>query len=1299
FEPSNGSAGEAKRVEDNRVTFGSVVSALEDLEGSENVDLYFTGHTDNVPVGKPETLAKYGTNTRLSRARAEEAKARVREELEALKFAVGDCPYAQGGSNDCPDVEAGASGHSADAVGLCTCGKGESSPIADNRSEDGREHNRRVEIDTRYEKVTQIARMVAQPACFVDDNLPGAGLIRVTQDPAIIDPRLSVIADQPLRLRDNRLLSGINFHLYTNYARYIERAELLIYSAADKDLVTPLKTFALDYFALGEPLRWDVSDAQSVALEVGDEDLIYVLRVHGALSHQRDQTVPRVLRVIEVDEEDHIPKANEPLQIYGESNLARQTIPIDGARVRIHGKDFDTDYQVSINGLPVLLDENGKFAFEEYMAAGEQKLEISTYKGSGESCSGEMKVDVLADYMFMVGLANLTVGQNDVSGNIEPLSVDDHFDGDTFTDGRVAFYLKGRIRGKYLLTAQLDSTEDDLNDLGDNLKRKDPQSVFRRLDPDAFYPVYGDSSTTSSDVDTQGAYYVRLDWDQSQALWGNYHTGVTGNEFAQYNRSLYGARLVYKTLSTNKYGDHDFEVTGFGSEPLTAQAHNSFAATGGSLYYLRDTDIVEGSEKVWIEVRTRDTEQVINNITLHAGRDYEIDYLQGRVILRQPLSQVALSLAPEIIKDSPLEGDDVFLRVDYEFVPPAFSDDELTAGGRAHIWLNDNFGIGGTYIEEGRTATDYELKGVDATVRLGGGTYLKGEFAESDNRQTNAGFLSSDGGLNFGAQTPPAGFNSSGEAYGGELRLNLNEVSSSEGLLKGWWKQREAGFSASQRLSEGVETTDMGAEGEWRPTEKLALAGRYTDLERVGVNQRRTGSLQADYDVTNKLTLGGEVRREETDVSNTPAVDTEATLAGGRLSYELEPETEIYVEGQGVLDDKGPYQDNNLGTIGLNRRANDRFAWGTEISAGDRGEALIGKLDYAFDNNVALNLSAGVGDGAASSVGANYRSANGYELYGTYSMDPDRTTGDKNTLTLGQRSDFGDSLKVYTEHRFTEAPSEAGVGQVFGLDYNWTEFWHVGLSLQLSSLEDALGQDTDRTTTTAGVHYTGHDIKGSSTLEYRQDDGARDTTQWLTTNALDWRRDPNLGWLGKISLSFTEDDLSGNDEAKFAEVDLGAAYRPVFADQLNMLFKYTYLYDLPSLGQATTRPDERAHILAIDGLYDLSRRWEVGGKLAYKQNELRLARDSGPWFDSNARLAVARARYHFIRSWDGLLEYRWLDVRAADDDRQGVLLGIYRHIGDHVKLGAGYNFTDFNDDLSSLDYRNRGWFVDLLGKW
>ena len=151
-------------------------------------------------------------------------------------------------------------------------------------------------------------------------------------------------------------------------------------------------------------------------------------------------------------------------------------------------------------------------------------------------------------------------------------------------------------------------------------------------------------------------------------------------------------------------------------------------------------------------------------------------------------------------------------------------------------------------------------------------------------------------------------------------------------------------------------------------------------------------------------------------------------------------------------------------------------------------------------------------------------------------------------------------------------------------------------------------------------------------------------------------------------------------------------------DRLNLLGKYTWLYDLDSAGQQDAGTDERSHILSLEGIYDLNRRWEAGAKLAWKRGEVREARDSGQWFRTVKQLAVLRGRYHLNRRWDGLAEYRWLNVEETDELRKGALLGIERHINDNLKVGVGYNFTDFSDDLGNLDYQRNGWFINLVGK-
>jgi hypothetical protein len=50
-----------------------------------------------------------------------------------------------------------------------------------------------------------------------------------------------------------------------------------------------------------------------------------------------------------------------------------------------------------------------------------------------------------------------------------------------------------------------------------------------------------------------------------------------------------------------------------------------------------------------------------------------------------------------------------------------------------------------------------------------------------------------------------------------------------------------------------------------------------------------------------------------------------------------------------------------------------------------------------------------------------------------------------------------------------------------------------------------------------------------------------------------------------------------------------------------------------------------------------------------------------------------------------------------DERRSGALATISRYLGDHLKIGLGYNFTDFSSDLTDLSFDHHGVFLNLTG--
>ncbi|MEB8433704.1 hypothetical protein OO007_15805 [Cocleimonas sp. KMM 6892] len=1108
-------------------------------------------------------------------------------------------------------------------------------------------------------------------------RLGEGGIIWVSNDPVSLTPLLNVSTNKDVKFSGNEFESDVTFTLNTNYAAFIDSWELDIYRATDDDERRPLKSFSGSNLINGQTIAWNGDVKKGEKLTAGDE-LKYILTVRNKTGHS-DTTNARTITL-------QGPGRNFDTDTVStqsvENNLDRQTIPLYGSRIRLFGNDIFDHNQISIDGEKVTITEN-RFVVERLLPEGKHEFNVEITENNEASYSKKLNVDVDGRYMFMVGLADVTIGEGSVSDNLETLTDGDKYlEGDIFVDGRIAFYLKGKVKGKYLVTAQMDTGTADIEDLFDDIHKKDSQSLFRRLDPDQYYPVYGDDSTIIDDTDSQGKMYVRVDWDKSRALWGNFNTDMTGTELSSFNRSLYGAKLSHKSTQVTSDGDHKTDVTVFASEAQSAFRHNQFLGTGGSLYYLKDTDIVVGSEKVWVEVRDRNSERAIETIVMEEGRDYEIDDYQGRIILHRPLLQIAEQASPSLVKDNPLDGDQVYLMVDYEYVPDDFESDKASYGTRGKVWLNDHFAVGGTYAHENRDNDDYDLQGVDITLKKSKGTYFTAEYAESESLQTAGSFKSIDGGLNFNDLISDDGLtDKKGTAYSFEARANLEDFSKHTGVLGAWYSHRDAGFS-SARLEQGTETVGAGVEAIIETMKAMKLSAKSTLLDKKDISKVTTASVQADYTLNDKVTLSAEVRHikeedQSENVNTSESIDGEGTLAAFRVGYDVNKDINLYVIAQSTLSKSGAYTSNDLITLGTKAKLNDKIDLNAEFSTGDRGEAVT--------------------------LGADYKVSKDHTVYTNYTLSTDDSSDQGNLFTVGQRKSISNRLKVFSEHQFTHEDKQSGLGHTFGIDHEYDDDITLSASVQTARLDKEDGGITDRDAFSVGLTYEKGKSTGSSRLEYRRDKGQtnlvpEDTEQWVTTNRLNYQLSPSLRLQGKVNYSVTKDIIGNSNDAKFAEVGFGFAFRPVDNDRLNILGRLTYLYDLQPISQST-EADEKSLIASLETTYQLNQKWQVGGKMAHKLGEIRTDRDSGSWEKNDATLVAASVTYHLNKKWDAMAQYHWMNSDESQDTQHGAMISVDRHINENMKVGIGYNFTNFDDDLSNTSGDAEGWFINLVGKF
>jgi len=367
---------------------------------------------------------------------------------------------------------------------------------------------------------------------------------------------------------------------------------------------------------------------------------------------------------------------------------------------------------------------------------------------------------------IMVGLAEGTLGHNTVSGNMDTLSAAGITE-DNYTDGSIAFFAKGSIKGEWLLTLAYDSEKDT---------SREQRGLLQQINPNSYFPVYGDKTTQGHDAASSEKLYVRLERRQFYALFGDYNTGMTVTELSRYNRSLTGFKSELKS--------DRFKLNIFASETDQNFIKDEIRGDGTSgLYRLKFNDIVLNSEKIIIETRDRfRSEVILSSQPMSRHIDYSIDYDAGTLFFKAPVQSRDANFNP------------VYIIVDYETT--ANGSEELTYGGRAAVnFIDKKLELGFSHINEGNSNGDNTLTGIDTTIKLSEHTELKAELATS--KQGAAGTK---------------------EAF-------LTELTHISGKLecKIYYRETESGFGLGQQRGSEDGTRKIGVDGRYHVTDTFNL--------------------------------------------------------------------------------------------------------------------------------------------------------------------------------------------------------------------------------------------------------------------------------------------------------------------------------------------------------------------------------------------------------------------------------------------------------------------------------------------
>ncbi|HEY6873583.1 MAG TPA: OmpA family protein [Geobacteraceae bacterium] len=1101
------------------------------------------------------------------------------------------------------------------------------------------------------------------------------------------EPRLNVTA-WPRSIRYQDLTESgfaenlVRFRLYTNYHSFIKRAEVRLFDEATSVRDTPLAVIPMNGEGMAE-WRADFKTFSAPARE-----LKYLVRVYDA-NGNFDETTPQPLWVID-QVDPSVAKGDtekELLAGYGGSRIAQRNIPLNGGTVQAYGSTIPAEHRVWLAGYPEPVDGKGRFIAEEILPKGMHTVEVAVLDKSGNGELFLRDLPLKKNDWFTVGIADLTLSANNTTGPATLVAPDrPQYRNDIDLQGRVAFYTKGQFGDGWGVTASADTQEGPLDEIFRNFLDKSPQALFRRIDPVYHFPTFGDDGTVVEDAPTSGKFYVKLKKDESYGLWGNFRVGYTDNDLAHVDRGLYGGNLHYQAPGVTSFGEKRFMVDGFAADPGTVAGRDEFRGTGGSLYFLRRQDILQGSEAVRIETRDKDSGIVLAVKNLTPVTDYNVDYLQGRILLTQPLDSTAADNL--LVHSDTIGGNPVFLVVRYEFTPGVQDLNAMTFGGRAHYWIGDNVKVGVT----GNAESDSSLVGADVTVRKSAATWVKLETARSQGSDLFTS-NSQDGGYTSSTIQTPADSGTAANAYRVDASAGLQDFSKNwRGKVTLYNQVLEAGYSAPGQVA-AQRTTQVGGTAEVPVTDRLGL---HLKADSRTVDQgldTLAAELNANYRMNDHwtLSLGGrwDSREDRSKVVPLTQEEGDRTDLVGKVAYDSKGRWNGYVFGQKSVQVTGNREDNDRAGVGGAYRVTDRFKVNGEVSDGSLGMAGRLGTEYLYSDRTTIYLTYTL---------ENERSDNGVQA-------------NKGAMTSGFRTRYSDSASVYGEERYTHGDVPTGLTHAYGVDLAPTDRLNLGAKTEFGTLQDNLtGATIKRTAVGVNAGYGFAKLKLASALEFRVDDaeqpdtGTVERTTWLLKNSLKFQLTPDWRLVGKFDYSQSTSSQGQFFDGSYIEAVMGYAYRPVNNDRLNVLVKYTFFCNVPAAQQtvgtsttATAGVLQRSHIASVDAMYDLTPHWTVGGKYAYRLGQVSMDRVNPEYFDSRAHLGVARVDWHLLHLWDALVEGRLLDLPDAHDRRWGVLLGLYRHLGDHIKVGGGYNFSDFSDDLTDLSYRHQGVFINVVG--
>jgi len=798
--------------------------------------------------------------------------------------------------------------------------------------------------------------------------------------------------------------------------------------------------------------------------------------------------------------------------------------------------------------------QGGEALFDLVPPAAPGNADLRVSSGDIEA-NGRLPLNPHLRPLIASGIIEGAIGFNKISNKaVQPATAADGFEQDikslnsdgTNSGVRGSMFLKGKVKGNYLLTLAYDSDKDT------------QERLFRDINPENYYAIYGDSSAKGFDAQSTTKLYVRIDKGRSYLLYGDFNTNADpapSRQLSNYSRSLTGVQQHYEN-------DH-VSISLFASHQTNQQQSTEFRAQGISgPYQLPTKKFLTNSEK--IEIVTRDRNQpaiVISTVQLNRFVDYTIDALSGSIIFTQPVAGVDGNLNP------------VYIRVTWEVDSGGDAFWVYGADGTYH--LTKYLDIGASAVRDNTPDAGYTLLGANATLTLSKDSKATVEVAHS---QDDLGSV----GTAWRAEVTQSGNGAEGRIYASQSDAGFHNPNAA--LSAG---SREAGIKGGWKLTENLRVASEGIYSESAANGGGRREGIFNNVEYAFMpNLKASAGVRFTHQDSTAVAAGAApgTNTSNVDASNTTSVNTKVTWnpeALPKASLYTEYEQSVSESSERMLGVGGTYQIADRSRIYARHEliSSTSGPFGLSELSQDQNSTAVG-IDYDYMKNASAFSEYRVRDaidGESSSAAVGLRNGwtfkPGIKLTTQFErqqpLSGSTTSQQSTAVSVGMQYTADPLLRAGTRFEWRQSSTETSVLNTIALARKLSLDWSV------------LGKNT-LSWTSQGIS-TIDPVTGLSLSGPVIRDRLRLGAAWRQTDSNEW------AWLGLYETRYDRDP--GNQSSRTAHIlSSNVNYQPHRQWVLSGRYAFKLVNEFDS-GFGNTY---NAHLISGRAMFDISEKWDAG---------------------------------------------------------------------------------------------------------